>query len=225
MNENEVKELIDKEVERRVDEKLAGVTAELEEKAADFGFKAGMLGFFVCSVLTGIVLIVAEALIHGAISKYDAKASEEVSIAQESTVSTLDETVFALEEADEPATEREVCGERYRVTIEEDWRIYATEHDNYYTVFLMRNLYSDWPQDSISLIKKDSEPFTNLCLENETSYGSGRSKVHEEWIYSQDAETEGSKVNYVSIDNLEFPVSDGQVEILKKYLKLVPTST
>ena len=92
-------------------------------------------------------------------------------------------------------------------------------------VLLRRNAYSDGPYDSLILIKNNDEPFTTSCLTSETSYEDGRNKVYEEWFYSRDAESEGSKVNFFSVGNLEFPVSDGQVEILKKYLKLVPTST
>ena len=63
MNENEVKELINEEVDRIVNQKLASVSANIEEQAGECGFKAGLLGFFICSVLTGVILVIVEIFV------------------------------------------------------------------------------------------------------------------------------------------------------------------
>lgn len=220
MNEDEVKELIDAEVERKFDERLEDISAQLEEKAAYSGFKGGVVVVMVLVVLAGIITLVIEIATRSVIDKRDTAALEESY--------SNDEWLDVFSANKDSSTVQEITdstrgiGESYKIIIEKDWSVYAFERDDRYEVYLYKHFKNG--KDYVYMAKYDDQPYSYVNFTSE-SYGEIESKVHNDGIHSHEADEENSRINFVSVGNREFPVSDKQVELLKKYVKLVPAST
>ena len=207
MNENEVKELINEEVDRIVNQKLASVSANIEEQAGECGFKAGLLGFFICSVLTGVILVIVEIFaLHRPLLNLDGGSVSSLEMTAEDSDSISD-------------LKREIEG--FYEVVSTDYEVNFYEDNDSFSVSLMRHFNSGYDQVYMSSSEDNVYAYA-VC--RSVSYDDEMTRIKNNEMHSHEEEKISSSIYYVIIQGHQFPVSPNQLEALQKFLEMVPTS-